>query len=305
METQHPQAEKLAHYLESPESSDHDELRRHLIQCNECRGQIDKLARMELGIKNHAARFTDYETIADDQQYDIEKYVDGELHGNEQEQIREKLESSETALKSALHYAVHSAAMARKLEQTVKPASHTNADPVSFFASALKQLKSLLEIPLPAWSMVPASLAIAAIISGILVSNVNDSQQNAMIAAFQDNPSLSYRRDGIPAGSIGFFHDAHTRNTPFDGMAIKFENNDLAMQWKPIDSASKYKVSIYEITPAGKNEIASRETTESKISFPNVKLATHGHYQWLLNGNTSDNMLFETSGDFIYSPISK
>lgn len=304
MQTQHPHKETLAHYLESPDSSDHGEIRRHLLHCNECRQQIDLLSRLELDIRNHVARTTRHEAISDDELYDVEKYVDGELDGQHAESIRDSLKRDPDALKSALHYATHSAAMSRELKLPAAPAKFGKTPSSSLFASLWSQLKSLIEIPLPAWSMVPASLVIAAIISGILVNNFAETKHGPVITAFQDNASISFRREGIPAGSIGFFHDAQSQSIPFKGMKLALENNTLVMRWDAIESAKNYHLSIFEITQTGKKELVSQESTNNEIRFSSIKLQPLRHYQWLLNGKTGDGMQFETSGDFIYSNAS-
>ena len=312
MENQHPSAEQLGSYMDSPESAEHSKIRRHLMACDECRLRIDKLSQLEMDIKHFLPRFAIEGDFTDDTDQGVEQFIDQQLHGDQNLAMEEQIKSDPEVLKSALHYAVHSAAMSRNLATTNNAPTITATSPSSSLgASSIQQLlsrvKQSLQWPMPAWTLAPASVAIAALISFALLSTSVHEQQTVQLAAYQDDATITFERTGMPAGSIGFFHDAQSSSKPFAGIKIaikqdanELEYSQLVFQWPAVEKAVNYQLSIFYFQNNEKQLLAQQSANESQISFDKLKLNNGQHYQWQLSGNTENGLAFNTKGDFVY-----
>ena len=319
MENQHPSAEQLCSYMESPESREHGEVRRHLMACDECRVRIDNLSQLEMDIKHIVPRLAANNDLIDDTEQRVEQFVDQQHTGEQNQSLEEQIKSDPQTLKSALHYAVHSAAMSRNL-QTMdnKPAVAATSSTVTpthvGFHQLLNRIKQSLQWSMPAWTLAPASIAIAALISFVLVSNPVHEQQTVQLATYQDNATITFERTGMPAGSIGFFHDAQSSTKPFAGIKIainrqaegkpgksgKIEYSQLVFQWPAVEKAQNYELSIYYYQDSEKQLLAQQTSGVTQVSFDNLKLNNGQHYEWQLSGNTENGLKFNTKGDFVY-----
>ena len=167
---------------------------------------------------------------------------------------------------------------------------------------------------MPAWTLAPASFAVAALISVVLISNMANQQQTEQIATFQDDATITFERAGMPSGSIGFFHDAQSSSKPFTGIKIavnrkgegepgkgdKTENSQLVFQWPAVEKAVNYQVSIYHYQNNERPLLAEQSSNKTQLGFDNLKLSTGQHYEWQLSGDTENGLKFKTSGDFVY-----
>ena len=316
MENQHPSAEQLCSYMESPESREHGDIRRHLMGCDQCRLQIDNLSQLELDIKHFLPRFAVHHKITDDNEQRIERFVEHQFDEKPKQPMETEVRSDPDALKSALHYAVHSTAMSRNLETMGKPdiaaAETSNTSTQGGFHQLLSRVKQSLQWPMPAWTLAPTSFAVAAVISFILVSNTTNQQQSVQIATYQDDATITFERAGMPSGSIGFFHDAQSSSKPFAGIKIAVNsegepgtagNNgtkQLLFQWPAVEKAVNYEVSVYYYQNNEKQLLAQQTSKETQLSFANLKLTNGQHYAWQLSGDTENGLKFTTSGDFVY-----
>ena len=113
MENIHPNSEQLSHYMESPESSAHKDLRIHLMACENCRSRVDKLTQLELDIKHYVPRLAPSIIVPEDKEHTIAHYIDGNPDVAKDNNIQQQILQDSDKLKSALHYAVHSAAMSK------------------------------------------------------------------------------------------------------------------------------------------------------------------------------------------------
>ena len=306
MEHIHPNAEQLSYYMESPESREHKDIRIHLMACKNCRSRIDKLAQLELDIKHYAPRFAPLTDLNEDKEQAIERYIDGHLDEVQGMQVQQRIHNDHDALKSALHYAVHSAAMSKNIDtMNINPA---NIAPAAANAKGgaitglLHRLIQSLQWPTPAWVVAPASLAVAALISYTFTASMMvATQQLPRIAAFQDNATISFQQAGVPAGSIGFFHGAQTRSEPFTGIDITvIDKKNLTLQWQPIANATQYNVEIYINRNGERIMVTQQDTDATHVTLNNIELLDGKHYEWQLSGKTQDGLQFQTRGDFIY-----
>jgi len=317
MENQHPSAERLSSYMESPESREHGDIRRHLMACDQCRLQIDRLSQLEMDIKHFVPRFAAKQIFVEDGDQRVEQFIDQSLRGEQNQTMEEKIKSDPNALKSALHYAVHSSAMSRNLETTnrtpaIATASTSTSSKQGNFYQFLSRVKQSLQWPMPAWALAPASFAVAAIISFVLIVNPTNQQHTVQVATYQDDATITFERAGMPSGSIGFFHDAQTSTKPFAGIKIavnregesgqdgKIESKQLLFQWPAVEKSVNYKVSIYHYQDNEKQLLAQQSSNETQLSFENLKLTNGQHYEWQLSGDTENGLKFNTKGDFIY-----
>lgn len=309
MQNQHPSTEQLAGYLDAPEAATQSEVRHHLMACQQCRVRIDQLTQLELDIKHYAPRFAGPAPISDGSDQAIESYLDNgaNLQVNEQQDAENRIKSDPAALRAALHYAVHSSAMKRGID----PATFGNVSQQTStgnHAATRHRLKEWLtrmirplRQPVPLWAMAPASLALAIVVGiGVFYSD-GAGNRTGRLVAFQDNPTMTFQQPGAPAGSIGFFHDAQAQRKPFSGMTIATNNNgDLTFRWPAITNATRYQLEIFTIVNNDQQLLKETTTTARTVTLQNVTLSDKQHYQWHLSGKTRDNMIFKTSGDFLY-----
>ncbi|WP_455208038.1 hypothetical protein [Kaarinaea lacus] len=314
METQHPSVEQLIGFMESPEIGTHSNIRRHLMACDSCRRQVDKFSQLEMNIKHHVPRFTSQHTVVENTGQMIERFVDQQLDDEQHQLIQHRINSDPRVLKSALHYAVHSAAMSRNLDALKnKPLTTGISSTTSrqgLIHRWLRQMKQSLQSPMPTWALAPASIAIAAIVSLALVSHSVSHQPQAQIAAYQDDPRITFERAGMPSGSIGFFHDAQSSSKPFSGIKIAVNqtpgengevgNQQLVFEWPTIDTATDYQLSIYTYQDNDRQLLARQSSDKSQLIFSDLNLANRQHYQWELSGVTKNGLKFRTTGDFVY-----
>lgn len=310
MENAHPKAEQLSFYMESPESSKHKDIRAHLMKCEKCRSRVDKLTQLELDIKHYAPRFRSLNNLKDDMEQVVERYMDKQPDTAQSGQIEQRIHNDPAALKAALHYAVHSTAMSKNIDTmnislAVASPTATDIQPASeksLLHRITHQLMQGLRWPTPAWILAPASLATALLLSYSTVTLLaRDNQPLPHIAAFQDDATISFQKQGLPVGSIGFFHDTQSRSEPFSGIAISVpDGNTLNFGWQAIENATEYTVDIYT-SKNGEKLMISRQTTQKpQLSFSNLNLVNKSHYQWQLSGSTRDGLKFTTRGDFIF-----
>jgi len=305
MQTTHPSTEQLSYYMESPESSEHKAVWRHLMSCNQCRNRVDHLTQLERDIKHFTPRFTSHASLHEDREQLIERYVDRHLEDDEQSDIERSIRNDPQALKTALHYALNTAVMSKNIQTSPDNLKSTTTESQSTPATTglLKRIKLSLQWPTPAWSIAPAALALAAIISYGLITlqgNLNP-QGNSNIVAFQDNPQLSFQQPGMPAGSIGFFHDAQVSTKPFAGMQINSSYpRQLEFTWSPIADASDYTLEVYTYQQGESVRIAQQQSDQPGIILADIALVNNHHYQWKLTGQTQQGLRFQTQGDFIY-----
>lgn len=307
MKNTHPDVEQLAGYMESPESSQHSTIRKHLMSCDHCRTRVDKLIQLEFDIRHYVPRFRQQSVVNnnfDNENQDIEQFIDKQLDSDKSHSVKQQIQSSPESLKAALHYAVHSTAMNKNVNNSnsdsgLQKYKESRKDRAT--GSVFHYLIQLLRSPAPVWSMAPATLLLAIIISLPLIYSQTSYQDNGLlIAKFQDNAVLSYSSADIPAGSIGFFHDAKSRTEPFNGIDVTVNSNKgLDLNWRPVNKAKSYTLKVYRIENNEQHELISRSTTRPTVNLNNINLESGKHYRWQLNGLTEDGLKFSTQGDFV------
>jgi len=309
MQVTHPSAEQLSLYMESPESNEHRDIRQHLMHCEDCRNRVDHLTQLELDIKHYAPRFTSQLELRDDNDFLIERFVDGQLAQSQRAKTEQRIHSDPGALKTALHYAVHAAAMRENID-TMSATMSVNVESMTGESGRLGTTTGLLQRILaslqwstPAWTIAPASLVLAAIISYTFFTTIGNSvfQDQPRIVAFQDQAVLKFQQTTMPSGSIGFFHDAQTHSEPFSGMHIQLDRkNSLNFSWPAVSNAADYTLALYDNQHGDLALVAQQTANQTNVQLQNLTLTRHGHYTWKLSGRTHQGVRFQSQGDFIY-----
>lgn len=304
MKDTHPDVEQLTGYMEAPESSQYNKIRSHLMACDQCRGRVDKLAQLEFDIKHYVPRFSNQSALAredNSEDQDIELFIDRQLDVKKSEAVRQRINTDPESLKAALHYAAHSSAMRKNIDSASSGSSRREKHSITSSSSFFGSLLGYFQRPAPVWTMAPVTLVLVAIVSlPLFYSDTGSRDTGPVIAKFQDNAVISFSSADIPAGSIGFFHDAKSHSKPFDGIEITMNpGKGLDLSWQPIDKAKSYSLSVYSFESAQKQEIVTVTTELPMISINNINWETGKHYQWQINGLTEDGLKYSTSGDFI------
>ncbi|MGD8569537.1 MAG: hypothetical protein PVJ39_15740 [Gammaproteobacteria bacterium] len=310
MQNQHPSTERLANYLDAPESTSYGDVRRHLMGCHHCRVRVDQLTQLELDIKHYAPRFSQPETKTDNTGQTLERYLDGEMDnepGHHQQHIEKQIMSDPAALKAALHYTLHSSTMRRDLEPasgdlSERQPTHSTTKP-NIANRLLHCIKRQGQQPIPLWAMAAATLVLAIAVGWLTKLNDNPDNAALQIATFQDDPTITFQRGGPPAGSIGFFHDAQTRRKAFQGMTITVTGrSNLTFSWPAITGARHYELQVYTIKDNNKRVLAESTSAQPSVTIEDIGLQEHQHYHWQLSGKTGSDLAFTTQGDFLYMP---
>jgi len=309
--TTHPNTEDIVAYLEDPQAEVFTDICLHIAHCQACRHLAEKLSVVEKSIKRDGAMLFRSESdktpelMQAQEQNLIESYVDGQLQGEEQANIKSLIEHNPEALKSALHYASHSAAMQQELEQANEsipqpvsnPVTNSNRPEFKTHAAATWREKIQHWLNPSVWIAVP----VTAMATAVLVVNLAPliMSGNLTVASYQDKPVIQFNSaDQLPG--IGFFTNAHNVIKPFDKVAVTIENNDsITIRWPGVDMATSYTMRLNKIDNGQKVVIAEKTTSQNWITISGIDTQIDHRYEWVLSGKTIDAQTFYTTGGFV------
>jgi len=296
----HPSTELLAGYVASPESTDYNELRQHLSHCTECRNQTMKLSQLNHNIAHVLPRYLTYKANS--------IYKANGIHEA----------NDHNDLKSALHFATHSAAMERHFnESSIHATIHwttTNTTPNSgrngkesnvtkgFIEKISDFLSDVLTAAPPVWVSVPVTAALVFSITLMFTPVSNKTEMT--IVAYQDNPVIVFETlldntNQVPPG-IGFFSAAKHQSEPFNSISIALTDNSiLHLKWSPIRNAISYIINLYLIDGADRKLIGEVSAKTAEAVFSKSNLQPGRRYEWLITGKTKTNLSFQTQGGFV------
>jgi len=310
MQNQHPNIETLTHYADTPTAKEHRHVRQHLINCGACRSRVDQLTLLQQDIRKYIPRmnFSEHSPPADESLNEkMEMLIDGQLKNTPQAQISASIKNSKNVLKSALHYATHSAAMQRHLEkQAANPAAtHTNGNRTALPQRIINIVGRYLKKQTPIWTTAPAAFALSALLTVITLPLLSKpTTAVGTIAVYQDNPTMSFKKGGLPNASIGFFGDANSMSVPYQGMKISpIPGGGIQFSWPPVDNAEQYALSLFQYSNNTKSLITDTSTQNTQHEFKALTLNNQHRYQWRLTGTTHDNQQFSSSGGFVYNTL--
>lgn len=288
MSDAHPSLEQLAAYVEAPAAEEHSALRCHLAACNPCRQQVDYLGNLSANLAAALPPATpsslSEESVAD--------FVDGRLPPQRQRELAAQLAEDAAALKAALHYASHAEAMRAHLE--APPPGPVPTEPLR-----PSPWQRLLAWHPPAWLSIPVTTA-AAFAVALLVIPPLASLPPPLVVSYQDQPQLILQPAADELPGLGFFHAAQGRALPFVGLRAQYAKaSGLTLEWPPVEMAKGYHLSLSLVGSDGIQPVAEINTRQPRAHFPTLVLEPARRYQWILSGQTSDDMAFHTSGGLV------
>lgn len=290
---EHPDLEALSGFIVQPDGAEYANVRNHLIQCDQCRHEIGKLS----DIKDNMA-YINSSSTTDSYSGQIEQYVDGVLQANELREVKQLLQQPQ-ALKAALHYAVHSAAMSRELGQQhqakAAPAAaseQTTADTNAGIGFIDRVVQALTFRP-PLWAAGAFVLALAV----VFIPTVQKPSGDLNIATYQDSGLIYFQQNERPG--IGFFGDANKSSQPYGGMQVSIIGDAITLQWAAVDKVSQYKIQLQMVKDTNKTHVDEKTTTTNQVTFNNHQAQMGRRYEWILSGQTQDSKTFYTNGGFV------
>lgn len=288
--TEHPDSIALATFAEQPDSQ--HAVREHILHCAACRAKVDTLHSLQhqLGVLLPELAPAHRAVV---NTADIAAYVDDRIEAASRSALAKQIKDDPASLKSALHYATHSAAMQQVLDSThhYSTTSHTTNE-------LWPKLKRWLTGPTPAWSMAAAASLLLGI--NLLVSNHNqqESSEKLQIASYQDDAKLYFPGDSAPG--IGFFHNAQPQQAEkFSGMEFNLNTpNTLTVHWPEVENATYYTFNLRLISAGITQTLA-----DTQVGAPELQITFEPQpgkrYEWQLSGQTQDGKFFQTQGGFV------
>jgi len=307
----HPHIEQLKDYLSDPSLPDSRELRLHLAQCPSCRASVNTLSVMARHLEqvrsdeyhNSTESDPDLVNMLEDQL--IEQFVDGRLSGAEQQLVQTRIAEQPMALKAALHYTTHSAAMERELKDR-QQSSRADETRTSRFSS--KQVikfmwtafKTWFSYRSPAWITIPAT----ALATGLLIFTLlafNQSVTPAVtVASYRDNSVLELQpQQGTPG--LGFFTSAQKKVMPFGNVRIAYIGKEtIKLSWPAVPQTKSYTMRLGAFANGTKITLAEKTTTDPTVTFQGLEIIFGRRYVWELSGETENSESFVAKGGFVF-----
>lgn len=307
----HVDIDVLIDYLATPHSADAGKVGLHLAECAACRSRLKTLSAMRGHLTVVAGDAYDVSVGSDAQlgqmleNQDIERYVDGGLADEGERRVAAQISGNPLALKAALHYARHSAAMHRGLN-AAKPSSATR-DAISRSAPDKPPWKahwaaitSWLTRRIPLWTTLP----VGALATGIMLVSLTllhtPQVGGVQIASYQDNPVVQFRAPSQAPG-IGFFGTAARSSAPFEPVRVAAVGEDgITISWPAIPAAKAYVVRLARRQHGRTTPLAERTTTDTTAIFEGLEIIVDHRYVWTLSGKTTDKKDFYAEGGFVF-----
>ena len=275
----------------------------HLAYCEECRNQASTISTLH----EKWSDIRQQSQLSDDQRQMICDYLDGSLSADEANEVKTLIETHPDTMKAALHYQSHSTTMLQALtrngtaREAKSSATHTQ-DPL--LASFLLLIRQFFSIRSP---MIYTMTATAALFIAVLLLAQSPvmQQEQVMIAAYQDNPTIQFTdKNKLPG--VGFFTQSGSTSKPYDDIMIELvSENTIKITWPEVDGAELYKMRI-QVFNQGKKTVLNESSTQTNHTIFQIevepKVVNHNkRYEWVLYGITTDDRMFYASGGFVIS----
>lgn len=310
--SEHPDIDKLTEYLLEPDNAGDKPLRQHLASCQACRTTVERLAGMHQSLQRQPfSSLADSSPLTETDDMQIAAMLDGALTSAQEKELRLKIDKSPAMLKSALHYASHSAAMQRDnivaesltetfvktMDATRTKAIHERNPAPGLFSRFMhwldQQTAALISVPVT-----------AAIVFALAITFLPDAQNTPSpftIAAYQDDPVITFKPDSAARPGIGFFNTFGSSDIrPFVSMQISLSDSDiLNMSWPKIATALEYNINISSVNNEGTTVLYSASTKQPGARFEGFRAQPGKRYEWVISGHTSEHSTFKTSGGFV------
>jgi hypothetical protein len=168
--------------------------------------------------------------------------------------------------------------------------------------SFMSRLSKWFNRPTPLWAGF-ATAAVIAVTVSVLLFNYPALKltPSINIASYQDSSNMRFiPRQKVPG--IGFFSAANNYAKPYDNLQISItRDNQLQLQWKPVDKAIQYQLSLYRYRDGNKQLVKKVTTGETHTMVQLQAESFNQRFEWTLSGSTSEQVAFITSGGFVIS----
>lgn len=293
--TQHPSFELLQDYIREADSAQFAELRLHLSGCAECRAQVDAMNALQ-----QYYPWLENPAVDEQLQQQLVDYMEQRLPEDQHSQVQGMLKENPAAMKAALHYASHRAAM----QQSVPVSSLNDVGQhagISLLGRLRAYLADWLDLRAPVWMMAPATAALVLVAIIMLQPGIDDENARFDIVAYQDNPLIQFRgNESLPG--IGFFNRADNASAVYDQVSVSLPKpGKVAIQWPEVANAVEYKMRLQAFYQGEKHSLGEVITTQNRAIFDVENVPVNSRYEWILSGQTARQKTFYTSGGFVIS----
>lgn len=291
--SEHPEYEVLRAYQQEPEAERFIDVSLHLARCADCRQQVEQSQKLR-SIYPHVQTVT----LSEQQQQQVDGYIYETLSASDYAATKKQIRNNPVMLKSALH--------GLSMTQQVQQQRQTKTEPERVHAerSFISTLVQWFDWPAPAWTGFAVATLVAVTATTLLVSqNVLNGGSNKPIhvATYQDSQNMRFIPQQTVPG-IGFFSMADNYTKPYDMIALNLtEENQLLLQWKPVDHATRYDIALYRHHEGEKQLVKKITTTQTSASIDVGVKSYNQRFDWVLSGSTSRQETFLTSGGFVIS----
>ncbi len=305
-QSEHPDAEILALYSETPENNEFRQLRQHLSQCRQCRKTVEKYSMLVSKLQKFVPEFMPAMATRLNEQdvLKVAQYIDGELDDPQKNNIAKKIQQHKNLMKAALHYSLHSAAMSDEIMVgTAKSARPMPGNKQIGYSNVVISPKEKLQNiwqnfwrwQPPVWVSAPVTaLLVIAVMVNLPV------QQSNLVAVYQDQPIMYFQKTTQIIPGIGFFNAARESEIKYGQvLASTDKQGRVTMVWPSVKNAEKYTVRISKIENNEKIIVGQQETIATTVTFPVFKPDNRRNYFWEISGKTTDGQLFHTDGGFV------
>lgn len=294
----HPEIEDLQNYLNNSSGAEFNGLRLHLAQCLQCRTLVEGLT----NLNDISKQQTD--SLTEDQHQKIDDYLQNRLNVDDHKKQKAFIYSNPHAMKAALHYASRQSAQNRQAMNQTAPASTQQSTGSNLWSRITSSLAALFSYQSPAWITAPTAAAVVALLSFNLYQQSSE-EPNYNIASYQDNAIIQFRsRNSLPG--IGFFAKSENTTVDFSGVDITVsENKNFIIHWPAIAKAVKYNLRL-QVFDQGNKKLIGSITTDKNSALITTELTNIFHrYEWVLTGETSENLSFMANGGFVINNLEK
>ncbi|MDH5445344.1 MAG: hypothetical protein OEY52_07290 [Gammaproteobacteria bacterium] len=291
--THHPDADQLNNYICDPGSNEFRQVRLHLMECIDCRAEVDMLMNLKSNLGSINIPSID---AGNKQALDLDmldRHLNSELNATEQQQLEDIIKKEPQAMKSALHYVSHRVSMD-------KGTVDTNWTQPQHSGSRFSDLfKSWFSVKWPVWMSVPITAIAASVFTIMLVPLPVNMTGSPAVIAYQDNPVIQFKKEQTLPG-IGFFSGANKTAQPYGKLKVTLQGENTALlHWPEVENAESYTMHL-KIYKQGRQISAGKHTTSKpQAKFTRVPGDTGHRYVWNLSGKTSNGQLFSAKGGFI------
>lgn len=280
----------------------------HLAYCEECRNQVSTISMLD----EKWCDIHQQSQLSDDQHRLICDYLDGSLSVSEAGDVKALIESHPDAMKAALHYQSHSALMHEALASTdavSKPGESTTLGRGSLVSSFTLAVRQFFNIRSPMIYTMTATTALFIVVL-LLTQTPEMQQEQVMVAAYQDNPSIQFT-DANKLPGVGFFTQSGSTSKPYEDVTVELVAEDtIKITWPVIQGAELYKMRI-QVFNQGKKTVLKEKSSQTNhttfqlqpVNLEDTDKSHNKRYEWVLYGNTSDDRMFYATGGFVVSRI--